>query len=118
MAKNPVLEGYVSAARKKILQNPEAFIQQCMTDAESCTRAIHGCCKLLDLFENPPEGFNRDKVMTNLIRTVMRLAEMNRNAMAISMIVASSERTMLGGIGDVLDSIDDIVTGKKKGKGG
>lgn len=114
MAKNPVLEGYVKATRAKILQNPEAFTQQCKTDVETCTKAIQGCQKLLALFADPPEGFNRDKVMISLTKTMIRMAEMNRNAMAIAMIVASSDKIMFDEM-DMMGMLDDMVKGKEKG---
>jgi hypothetical protein len=114
MAKNPVLEDYVKETKDRIRKDPDAFIEQCRRDVETCTRAIHGCLKLLDLFENPPEGFNRDKVVINLTKTMIQMAEMNRNSMAIGMIVASSSKVMFDEL-DMMGMLDDIVQGKKKG---
>ena len=114
MPRNPVLEGYVKGTKARIRKDPNAFIEQCRKDVETCTKAIQGCQKILALFEDPPEGFNRDKVMISLTKTMIRMAEMNRNAMAIGMIVASSDKIMFDEM-DMMGMLDDMVQGKEKG---
>lgn len=100
-----VTRGFVKAARKNILSDPGRFIEQCREDMDTCQSTIDGCAKLVKLLADPPEGFNRDKALTALAKSVMRMATMQRNLLSISTVVAAS-KVIKSSTG--LDLLDDV----------
>lgn len=88
---DPTTKGFVKGIRKNISKNPGRFIEQCREDMDTCRSTIDGCAKLIKLLADPPDGFNRDKTLTALAKSVMRMATIQRNLLAIGAVAAVSE---------------------------
>lgn len=100
-----ITKGFVKGARKNIGDNPGRFIKQCREDMETCRSTIDGCAKLVKLLADPPDGFNRDKTLTALAKSVMRMATIQRNLLAIGAVVAASDMIQSS---DALESFNDM----------
>lgn len=103
-----ITKGFVKGARKNIRENPDRFVKQCREDMDTCRSTIDGCAKLIKLLADPPEGFNRDKTLKALAKSVMRMATIQRNLLSIAAVTAVSD--VVNG-SDLMDSFNDIFGG-------